>query len=571
MSRWTIAVALLIGLVDAAGAAPRLEYRGRALTARQVEPLFGEALRAPGDSVALASALGRLCARLEDEGYLDARATAVAQATPGGRAPGETAGSPLLRVEVNEGPRYRIVRLDCDTPAGDTTGIADAFTLRTGDWASPAALEEAATRALQTMATKGYPYAKLTVSGFDWDSAGARVRVSATPGPRVTVTGARIEGLRATRPQLAERALGRALGAPYSPAAAESGRERLLQLGLFRSVVWEGLAGEPDWGRARLAYRVEELHYNRFEGAVGSSSQGRMSGLARFDLANLAGTGRAVGASWESRGQGVEIVAARYVEPLLLGAPLRAEGTLEQQREDTLFTRARWGARLHFLLSGHERIEAGYEQDRVLQPHSAVSEARLQSTVFALERDTRDAVLVARRGARVRLSASQTFKREILVDEGRASARSSTVEGLADWHRATSAHAGIAWQVSGAGRFSSQPVLSLFERFPLGGAATLRGFDEQAFRVDRYLLSRFELRWFPGPTGQHVALFWDHAWTFTRLAEELGTRVEQRQHDGVGFGLRFESPTGLIGVDYGLEPGRPPVEGKLHVQLVSSF
>jgi outer membrane translocation and assembly module TamA len=39
----------------------------------------------------------------------------------------------------------------------------------------------------------------------------------------------------------------------------------------------------------------------------------------------------------------------------------------------------------------------------------------------------------------------------------------------------------------------------------------------------------------------------------------------------VGFGLRFDSPAGRIGVDYGLEPGRPPAEGKLHLQLVSSF
>ncbi len=564
-------LALGIGalFIGSAAGAPQLDYRGQALTRRQAEPLLAEALRAPGDSAALTRALGRLCARLQAEGYLDAGASAAWDAARGG-TPAGLGVERTLRVEVVEGPRHRIARLDLDTAPAESSSVGRAFAPRAGDWASPSTLAAAAAAALRRLAEQGYPYAQLAITGFDWDSAGARVRMSGSRGPRVTVSGARIEGLKTTRPALAARAVGRAAGRPYDPAAAEAGRERLLQLGLFRSVTWEGLEGEPDWSRARLVYRVEESRYNRFEGAVGTR-EGRPSGLVRLDLGNLAGTGRAIGARWESRGPEVEVFAARYVEPLVFGAPLRAEGQLEHQREDTLFTRARWGARLHFLLSGHERLEAGYEQDQVLQPREAVSQAELQSTVFALERDTRDPPLVPRRGVRARLSASQTFKRETLRPGGSRKARASTVEGVAEWHRPWGPRAGLAWQLSGAARFSSQPVLALFERFPIGGAGTLRGHDEQAFRADRYLLSRFEGRWFPGAAGQHVALFWDHAWMLTRLPQGSGTTLEVRHRDGIGLGLRFENPAGLIGVDYGLEPGRPAVEGKLHLQLVTSF
>ena len=52
---------------------------------------------------------------------------------------------------------------------------------------------------------------------------------------------------------------------------------------------------------------------------------------------------------------------------------------------------------------------------------------------------------------------------------------------------------------------------------------------------------------------------------------DAGTRDDIAQHDAFGFGLRFEGPTGLIRVDYGLEAGRSPSEGKLHLQLMSSF
>lgn len=567
MRRTAIAFALTAGLAAGAGASARLDYRGTVLTRRQVEAALGDALRAPGDSASLARALGRVCARLQDAGYLDARASAAWEvaADPASRS------DPSLRVEVREGARLRIERLDFDTPNADSSGIVSAFAVRAGDVASPSGLAEAALAALRRLADVGYPYAQIGVSGFDWDSAGARVRLSGSGGPRVTITGARVQGLRATRSGLVNRAVSRAVGRPYQPAIAEAGRERLVQLGLFRSVTWEGLLGEGDWSRARLDYRVEELRYNRFEGALGARGEGGASGLVRLDLGNLGGTGRVMGARWEGRGRGVESLAARYVEPLLLGAPLRFEGGIEQQREDTLFTRERVAGRLHFLLSGHEWLEAGYEQERVLQPRAAATEADLQSTVFALERDTRDPPLVPRRGGRARLSAGQTFKREVLAAGGRSKARASTVDTQIEWHRAAGPRLGLMGQLAVAARFSSQPVLSLFERYPLGGASTLRGYDEQAFRVDRYARSRFETRWFPGPGGAHVALFWDHAWTFTRFPEGAGTRTELRHRDGVGFGLRFEGPSGLIGVDYGLELGRPPAEGKLHVQLVSSF
>ena len=115
-------------------------------------------------------------------------------------------------------------------------------------------------------------------------------------------------------------------------------------------------------------------------------------------------------------------------------------------------------------------------------------------------------------------------------------------------------------------------MLPLFERYPLGGAASLRGHDEQAFRVDRYALARLEWRWFLGAGGERVFLFWDHAFMGTRLPlAGGGDRLERLHRDGVGFGLRLDAAAGTVGVDYGLEPGRAPLDGKIHLRLVSAF
>jgi outer membrane protein assembly factor BamA len=563
--RAAIVLGFGLGLVLGSGAAraARLEFQGEALSRRQAESLLGGAMRAPGDTAALEQALGRLVASLQAAGYLEARA----------RGAWDSVGvEPRLVVRAEPGARHRVASLQLDTPSSaDSAQLAASLGIAPGDWAAPAAIAEAMTRAVRLAAESGYPYAQLAITQFDWDSSGARVRLGGSLGPEVTVSEVRFEGLRATRPGIARRALGPLTGRRFDPARAEAGRDRLVRLGLFRDVDYLGLEGEGDWTRGQLVYRVQELRYNRFEGAVGVQGERSPAGLVRLELGNLAGTGRALAMAWQSRGAASEALSARYVEPLVLGSPLRAEATLEHQREDSLFTRGRWSARLSFPLPGAERLEAGFEQDRVIDRALDVEQADLQSTLFALERDRRDAVVVPRRGSRVRLGASQTFKREDLVPSGTRKSTASAVEILLDWHRPWGRRAGVAWQASAAGRFASQPVLAPYDRYPLGGAATLRGFDEQALRVDRYGLSRLEWRWFTGRGVQHLALFWDHAWTFARLADPAGPRPEDLHLDALGLGIRIESPTGLIGVDYGLEPGRPPAEGKLHLQLVTQF
>ena len=174
------------------------------------------------------------------------------------------------------------------------------------------------------------------------------------------------------------------------------------------------------------------------------------------------------------------------------------------------------------------------------------------------------------------MTASQIFKRERLRVPAERTSRSSAIELAGEVHRPLGARSGLALELPAAGRFGSQRVLAPYERYAVGGAASLRGHDEQAFWVDRYVLSRFEWRWFLGTGEQRVFLFWDHALMGTRvpvMAGETvtGDRMEVMNRDGIGFGLRLDTAGGTVGVDYGLEPGRPPLDGKIHLRIVSAF
>lgn len=560
--RWPALVVAASWLAMPALAAPRLEVTGSSASRRALEAAFAPALRAPRDSAAVAGALARWIARLEDEGHLDATAAAVWDST-----------AEALRVSVREGPRHRLTSLAIDTPVrADSARFAASLGLVPGGWVSPAAIREAIGRAVREAADGGHPYASLGVSMLRWDSAGAHVRLAGSLGPSVTISKVRLEGMRSTDPEFAQRAMGRLEGGTFSQAGAMAARERLLRLGLFRAVEYRGLEGEGDWRKGQLVYAIEEPRYNRFEGALGVQGDRRVVGFANLGLDNLGGTGRALALRWESRGRGVTQLAARYAEPLLFGAPISGEVGLEQHDEDTLYTRTRWGGRLGFTLSPRERLTAGYGQERVVQALGEVQSADLQTTEFALERDGRDRPLAPRRGSLTRIAAAQVFKSERLRPADRRTARASAVEGRIEWHRPLRGRAGLALELSGAARFSTQRVLPVFERYAVGGAASLRGQDEQAFRVDRYALSRLEWRWFLGAGAEQVFLFWDHAFMGTRLPLAGGGDSFQLLHrDGIGFGLRLDAAGGTVGVDYGLEPGAAPLDGKIHLRLITAF
>jgi outer membrane protein assembly factor BamA len=369
---------------------------------------------------------------------------------------------------------------------------------------------------------------------------------------------------------------------PYNPAAARAAAVRLLQLGVFARSEFTGLEGGPQWQAGTLAFKVQELRYNRFEGAVGVQGSAGVVGLARLELGNLLGTARAAALGWQSRGVGRTDFNVRYVEPFLAGLPFRMEAALAQQLQDSTYTQTRWGVKLGYALGTGDRVELGLEEERVVQTLAPAGTADLQNTVFAYERDSRDDATTPRVGTRLRLSGTGVYKREVPRtpapgEPASHRSRAGVVDARSEWHRPTGAATGVALELWAAGRFSSEPILADYERTPVGGATTLRGHDEEEFRVDRVALSRLEYRWFPSPTGEQVALFWDHAHMYTRepltdsLGNVLGNRGVNRDADGVGVGLRLRAAGGLVDLDYGLAPGRGFREGRIHLRLVSVF
>src|SRR5204862_545818 len=86
------------------------------------------------------------------------------------------------------------------------------------------------------------------------------------------------------------------------------------------------------------------------------------------------------------------------------GVALRLEAAIDQQVQDTVWVRTRWGAGGRLALTSRERIEARFDEERVVQGTGGIEEADIQTTTLAFERAGAAGVF-ERRGTRARISA----------------------------------------------------------------------------------------------------------------------------------------------------------------------
>jgi len=103
--------------------------------------------------------------------------------------------------------------------------------------------------------------------------------------------------------------------------------------------------------------------------------------------------------------------------------------------------------------------------------------------------------------------------------------------------------------------------IPLAELFPLGGATTLRGYREGQFRGERVVFANFEYR------------FGEGGWLF--LFDDVGAYFRGGDgwtaRNGAGFGLRSESPRGIVVLSFGVGEELSLEGTRIHISLIEKF
>ena len=336
--------------------------------------------------------------------------------------------------------------------------------------------------------------------------------------------------------------------------------------------------------------KVTEARTGRLIGVLGyappvegSDSVPQLTGVVEVRETNLLGTGRDVNFYWKSGL--LKALRIGYREPWILGKPITLGVTYSQLKQRSPIDESESEERAASI-SGNTKFGRFYESEVTLgykRIHfggitTPLSDATLPDTLspptntfqdnmpapiergtkysvtLRLTRDSRDYFLNPIHGRRdsvaVELSRSDFKLRKVWVD---------LQQYFQTWENqivAIELHGAAAWGVN----------IPPTELFYLGGATTLRGYDEDWFSGPRRVHANLEYRFL---TGWNSQIF-----TFVDLGSVTfidRPSVFDKLRVGYGFGARLESKGGIIQLDYGLAAGDSALRGKIHVKLGAAF
>ncbi|MBI4532247.1 MAG: BamA/TamA family outer membrane protein [Candidatus Latescibacteria bacterium] len=406
-------------------------------------------------------------------------------------------------------------------------------------------------------------------------------------GPEVRIDAIEIVGNRTTRRYVVTRELGIATGTVYDQRRIDDGYRRLTRSGLFRKTVPPDIRYDTERERFVLIVGVEEGGGGQMDGILGYAPggigrRGILTGSVDLTLGNLFGTGRRLALRWGRVEVASSDLRVGYREPWVAGTPLSLEGTL-RQTERRGYTRtdldATVEAPLSSRLTGHLRIgSTSIIPDSVEQTQSGKS--RTRHLGIGVTYDTRDHLPNPRQGWFANITTQFGIRREIrgvmsqqIVGErgGNESNRIGRYEANVETLLPTFRQQTLLIGLHGLGILRGETLLPLSEKLRFGGAATLRGYREEAFIGLRVVWGTVEYRYLFSDRSR-AFIFIDVGQIDDRrrgMSDSIGVTTLRRV--GYGVGVRLDSQAGVIGIDYGLGKGDSFTQGKLHVLLMNQF
>ena len=428
------------------------------------------------------------------------------------------------------------------------------------------------------LARLGYADAVLVPTVTAGEGGAVAVSVRVDEGAPAEVAGVELVGAR--RPSRAFASRVAAVGPGASLAALDLGRVRAaLDATRLYDEVGEPVVARAADGRVVVQVPVREAPPGSFDAVLGvlTPTDGRdleVVGSGRVNLRNPFGGGRALDVELERNPALASsfLLAAR--DPFVLGTPiavgLRFEG--ESRGDPAPFTRQRYAAEVGYALAPGLSLVAGLTAEAV-RPGVAeggvgAASVRRSDALYVgagVVLDRLDAPRNPRRGLALRLYAEGGRPRTtspdptVLLETGPRRRLEAAVRGYVPTFRRQAAVVGLDARVLQGG---TADALDEGDLFRLGGARTLRGYDEEAFRgraVGR-LLAEYRVLF---DADSYGLAFVDLGYV-DRPA--LGAAPpEARVLPGYGLGVRARTGLGLLSISYALNPDLPVGRGKVHV------
>lgn len=436
---------------------------------------------------------------------------------------------------------------------------------------SEAALSGFANDLLSALENSGYPFAQVHVRDVMLsDGEDYELVVEVISGPLCRFDSARVTGVDARTKVFLERL------ATVSPGERFDQSEIERTLALYRQFPFLKVADSAklqffdDFTTCIPTFEVQRKPTNLVEGSLGyqpgfADRDGYLQGFVRIEFENLLGRGRRFEIAYNKRNPLSHRVRIGFYQPYILYQPLSLGISVEQQRFDSLYQELSADASVSYNEFGpvSVRVRAGWQR-------------------FTPEGSRFIGVFHVRRwwwGVGVTLSTERTEHRQVLdidllygtkqkysfagirpeqerIDDTRLE---STYRGSFPLYAAVSS----AVRIDAAGIITDETDVPQTDLYKLGGARTLRGYREDQFLTERFLLASVQ----PNvrlATGARFHVFADGA-TFKSASGESLERF------GAGAGFVFDLPYGSLLIDAAWGEDDDLSDGKLYMILESRF
>ena len=403
------------------------------------------------------------------------------------------------------------------------------------------------------------------------------VTVRVDEGPASPVVGVEAVGGRGTSRAFTTRLAG--VEAPAEAAALDVDRVRaeLEASGLFAEVGRPVLAVDAA-GDLVVQVPVVEVPPGVFDVVLGylppdGAGPGGVVGRGRVDLRNLFGGGRTAGVELARTPGLASAFALTAADPSLFGAPFGVGVSFEGRSRDSTLSRQRLAAEVRY------RLGRGLDVVAVVAAESVRPGTFGATSVGGAPRvRRRDDVLAGAGLVLTRLDRARNPRRgvalRLLAEQGRRSgdelAPAAGVRRLSVEGRAYVPTVGRQAVVVGADAVVSQPsaradgLVDEGDLVRVGGAASFRGYDEDALLARSYVRGVAEYRLLLDDAS--FAFAFADVGALERPAVP-GAERARRALVGYGAGLRLQTALGLATVSYALNPDLSAGRGKVHVGL----
>ena len=495
---------------------------------------------------------------------------------------GASVAEPLVRVEgrrvdvtwrIKEGGRFMISRVGVQgaSPLSESR-VVQAIKLNPGGTYNDVDISNARYRVLELYNDLGYADCAVDVNRhFSGRSVVLVFTVKA--GPKYIFGKNIIVGNRQTKEAIIRREFLHKPGDPFSERTVMKERQRLYQLGLFKSVdVWEMPAYHATFD---TVYRVKESKPGSIEFGAGWGDYEKYRGFVGVSYKNLFGMDRLASARFEFSSL-MRRVVANYEEPWFFGRwlPFKAFALAESRKEKNFDTGLTSYKLVRYTATaGVERPLGEHLKGQVYQEFSLVRTYDVLPGVIlspedtgtlaisdirpALAYDTRDnpfnptsGVLA---GASLKLASAAFLSQTDFV---KFDIRAAKYQSLSKWLvLAGDARLGLA---EGLGSTHELPIV---ERYFLGGRDSVRGYTQDSLGPkaadgtpiggNAFFVSNLELRTEITPHWW-VAPFLDAGNVWLTIGQIKPTDIRF----STGLGLNYMTPVGPIRIDYGIKLSR---------------